>query len=145
MHPEAAIDWYESNQRYLMAALDEVRSSLPGSESPPDDALRADRDHARDTLGGIAAAMPGPPALKSLCTVFELSPFERAILLLCAGMELDGSFAHLCAKAQSDAHRVDGAGKDLAVSCDVVIEKREDTEVRPEVAVRFVGVTDPEL
>jgi AAA+ superfamily predicted ATPase len=34
--------------------------------------------------------------------MFELSPFERSLLLLCAGMELDGTFASLCASAQGD-------------------------------------------
>ncbi|HYX51655.1 MAG TPA: ATP-binding protein, partial [Ktedonobacteraceae bacterium] len=43
-----------------------------------------------------------PPALDVLCSVFNLSAFERDILMLCAGVEIDKEFAHLCAAAQGD-------------------------------------------
>lgn len=43
-----------------------------------------------------------PSALDALCEWFQLSPFERAILLLCAGIELDREFAILCAAAHGD-------------------------------------------
>src|SRR5947207_3024475 len=46
-----------------------------------------------------------PPALEMLCKLFGLSPFERAVLLMCAGMELDSKFAGVCAKANSDPRR----------------------------------------
>ena len=44
-----------------------------------------------------------PPALERVTGVFGLSPFERAVLLLCAGIELDPDFASLCAAAQGSA------------------------------------------
>jgi hypothetical protein len=44
-------------------------------------------------LDTIRAAMEAPPALETLTETFSLSPFERALLLLCAGVELDGRFA----------------------------------------------------
>lgn len=37
-----------------------------------------------------------------LCEAFALSPFERDVLVLCAGMELDSAFASHCAAAQND-------------------------------------------
>ncbi len=37
--------------------------------------------------------------------MFGLSPFERELLLLCAGVELDSKFAAVCAQAQGDARR----------------------------------------
>lgn len=43
-----------------------------------------------------------PSALDALCEWFQLSPFERAILLLCVGMELDREFALLCAAVHGD-------------------------------------------
>ena len=43
--------------------------------------------------------MPAPAALDTLCAMFGLSEFERRIVLLCAGMELDGEFASRCAAA----------------------------------------------
>jgi hypothetical protein len=58
-------------------------------------AIETDRDSEPDS----------PTALDRLCTTFRLTPFERAILLACAGMELDASFATLCAAAQDSATR----------------------------------------
>jgi hypothetical protein len=42
--------------------------------------------------------LPEPPALAHLCSVFNLSPFERYILLLCIAMELEPSLGSLCAE-----------------------------------------------
>lgn len=91
--------WHEANQRYLTAALDEVRAALrrhiaaaDGDEAPepPPDA------------GDVAVGMGVPPALAQLCWAFGLSPFERDVLLLCAGVELEASFAALCGAALGD-------------------------------------------
>jgi hypothetical protein len=49
--------------------------------------------------------MSAPSALETLCTTFGLSPFERDVLLLCAGVELDSTFSRLCAAAQGDPLR----------------------------------------
>ncbi len=87
--------WQETNQRSLIAALSEIRQALqtkintagenlPQSPNPP---------------------IPAPPALQQLCQTFGLSKFERDVLLLCAGMELDAAFPALCAAAQGDAQR----------------------------------------
>jgi hypothetical protein len=82
------------NQRYLTASLARVRLALerrvapdsaPGSLLPPP----------------LPDRGPGaPPALQALCSGLGLSPFERDVLLLCAGMDLDARFAQLCAAAQ---------------------------------------------
>src|SRR5947209_3411950 len=89
-------EWADHNQRELVAALAELRAGLlrytarkEGQAPPPEP-------------GGHQAT---PPALNLLCSAFGLSSFERAILLLCAGMELDASFAGLCAGAQGDPTR----------------------------------------
>ena len=95
--------WYEANQRYLIAALAEVRRALErygarAQEVPgPDEPGR--------TLQEALGAMPAPPALESLAEIFGLTPFERDLLLLCAGVELDSSFAACCASAQDDPRR----------------------------------------
>lgn len=54
-----------------------------------------------------AATLPAtaPPAIDTVARIFNLTSFERAILLLCAGMELDARFAGLCAAAQGDQAR----------------------------------------
>ena len=58
--------------------------------------------HAR-SRGDAAAATPRAAALDALRRSFGLSPFERDVLLLCAGVELDARVrAPLCAAAQGD-------------------------------------------
>jgi len=47
--------------------------------------------------------LPEPPALAHLCSVFNLSPFERYILLLCVAMELEPSLGSLCAEINKNA------------------------------------------
>ncbi len=50
-----------------------------------------------------AASSDAPAgALEELSATFGLSSFEQKILVLCAGMELDSTFAPLCAEAQGD-------------------------------------------
>jgi hypothetical protein len=106
-------DWNEANQRYLMAALGVVRESLERhisrSEGKHEAAQHAGRAHgegaARKALEEAAEALPSPAALQMLSNTFGLSSFERDLLLLCAGVELDSSFASLCAAAQGDASR----------------------------------------
>ncbi|HEV2829178.1 MAG TPA: ATP-binding protein [Pyrinomonadaceae bacterium] len=49
-----------------------------------------------------AEAAPPAPAMILLSQSFNLSKFEREILLLCAAMEMDTGIAALCANAQSN-------------------------------------------
>lgn len=99
--------WHEANQRYLTAALAEVRESLEGHASRGQALPELDGrcGPARQALQEAATAMPAPPALETLCAAVGLSPFERDLLLLCAGMELDAAFASLCAAAQGEPAR----------------------------------------
>ena len=83
----------ELDQRYLVAAVGVLRARLEalfGVEG-------ADRvEVAREALRQAAAALPGPAPLDTLSATFGLSAFECDILLLCAGVELDGAFGDLC-------------------------------------------------
>ena len=47
---------------------------------------------------GLRAEMPSPPALDGIAEGFGLSDFERDMLLLCAGVELDTAVASACAE-----------------------------------------------
>ncbi len=51
------------------------------------------------------SATPGSATLDRLCQTFGLSNFERHLLLLCVGMELDRTLASLCAEAQGDTQK----------------------------------------
>ena len=67
-------EWLEANQQGLAAELARVASAIRGTEAPE--------------------APPSPAgALDRLCRTFGLSAFERDVLLLCAGVELDSAFA----------------------------------------------------
>lgn len=52
----------------------------------------------------IAAELDGSPSLDHLCEGLGLSTFERDLLLLCLGIELDPQLAQLCATAHGAAH-----------------------------------------
>jgi ATPase family protein associated with various cellular activities (AAA)/winged helix domain-containing protein len=100
-------DWVTSNQAGLAAALADIKATL---------ARHADRgtstfaeDEIPKTLAEEASSPAplrgGAAALDALCTAFNLSVFERSILLLCAGIELDSTVASLCAAAQGNPQR----------------------------------------
>lgn len=98
----AAHTWEEANQICLMAELAEVRARLekllarpkvpdaPGAAVPP------------VTPEEVRSTMTTPPALETLCATFGLTPFERQILLMCAGAELDSRFASLYLAANKE-------------------------------------------
>jgi hypothetical protein len=92
--------WAEANQRYLVAKLAVLRGLLAPGSSEETLARRALAQHA---LEEAAAAMPSPPALELLASAFGLSAFERDLVLMCAGVELDSAFANQCAAAQGDS------------------------------------------
>jgi hypothetical protein len=120
MTAEATANWQSVNQAHLVVALAEVKLVLR---------RHADRNGPATTqnngsLGTTAGVPPlneswgskaearhsalGPeptPALETLCAAFALSRFERDLILLCAGIELDSAFAVLCAAAQGDSSR----------------------------------------
>ncbi len=97
--------WTEANQRYLVAALARVRAALERHAARTQDDAEPAAAQNTATAQDAAACATWAPALETLCATFGLSSFERAVLLLCAGVELDGAFAALCAAAQGDQAR----------------------------------------
>jgi hypothetical protein len=96
--------WAVANQRHLLAALARVRVAVAAHAA----ACGATGPRARPVNQASAdgASVEGdPPALERVVRGFGLSPFERDLLLLCAGCELDASFATLCAAAHRDERR----------------------------------------
>jgi hypothetical protein len=98
--------WEESNQACLMAALAEVRARLTRLLLPPEAQSAENTESAapaQEFAESVRASMPAPPALETLAATFGLTTFERRILLMCAGAELDSRFASLFAAANKDA------------------------------------------
>ncbi len=95
-------DWTLANQQHLLADLAMIRRALArhASDVPAASAFVTDDQP-------LPPPMPegAPAALDTLAALFGLSPFERAIVVLCAGIELDATFAPLCAAAQADPQR----------------------------------------
>jgi hypothetical protein len=104
---DMAGDWPRLNQRLLVAALAAAREALErhaAAVGNPTGQRQAAPSTAEvpDTAGD---ALEPPPALERMCTIFGLSGFERDLLLLCAGVELDAVFAAICSAAQGDTGR----------------------------------------
>ena len=93
----ASPNWIEANQRDLLTAIGEVRVAL--------DRIAKGEDGSAPHLDAVHQSSAVPSAVQALCSAFGLSRFERAILLMCAGVELDGRFANACATAQGDPAR----------------------------------------
>jgi len=93
MNADSPLTWFEANQRDLTQELARLlvllESAANGAPAQPGTAGEA---QARDP-----GRTDGPFSLERLTTVFGLSPFERDVLLLCAGMELDSRFSKLLA------------------------------------------------
>ncbi|HTK06004.1 MAG TPA: AAA family ATPase [Ktedonobacteraceae bacterium] len=87
-------DWQRANQEYLLACLERMKQLLQQA---------SDKNEMSSTAASPDMEQTLPAALDALCAWLHLSPFERDILLLCAGIELDSAFGSLCAVLQADA------------------------------------------
>ncbi|MDQ5839769.1 MAG: hypothetical protein M3537_01150, partial [Chloroflexota bacterium] len=85
--------WLEDNQAHLIAALATTAAQV---------ARHLGRTGSGPSSDRVPAELTPAPALDVVCDAFGLTPFERAILLLCAGCELDANVAALCAEARGD-------------------------------------------
>jgi hypothetical protein len=108
-------DWQTANQRHLMAAIREVEGQLIafGNGARP-----AGNEGQRGPTGnegqGVVSSVEEAPffsrpfALDTLVAVLGLSSFERFILLLCAGIELDTDMGQLIAGLQNGSSGQNG-------------------------------------
>ncbi|HUI06067.1 MAG TPA: ATP-binding protein [Verrucomicrobiae bacterium] len=100
MSAATTANWHEANQRHLMESLAVVRAALKG-HGEHSQSLEPEKTPRPEEFTSDGP----PPALETLCVLFGLSEFERNLLLLCAGVELDSKVAALCAAAQGDPRR----------------------------------------
>lgn len=109
--PERHRDWTDANQQLLVAEFARLRQRLDDSG----DAADADTRDADAALEAANAALPAPAAIDLLADCCGLSPFEREVLLLCAGVEMDAQLAAQCERIAGDARRY-GATFGLALA-----------------------------
>ncbi|TNJ35431.1 ATP-binding protein [Arenimonas terrae] len=95
-----ATDWTSANQALLTAEIAcLMRRIVPDAEGPEGERLGT-------ALEAAQSKMPSPGALDLLAELFGLTPFERELLLLCCGVELDAQLAGACASNR----RIPGQG-----------------------------------
>jgi hypothetical protein len=99
------IPWEEANQSCLMTELSELRAHLEsflaqtGNRSASQPVRPFDLEPEQ-----VTSPKEFPSALDILSRIFGLSGFERRILLMCAGVELDSRFASLLQDAAKNLH-----------------------------------------
>jgi AAA+ superfamily predicted ATPase len=87
--------WVHANQHLLVTEFARIRARLAGDDTAA----------AADGVHEARAAMPEPSAIDRLTDYFGLSTFERDVVLLCAGVEMDSNLASLCAVRQDSTQR----------------------------------------
>jgi len=99
-HTDPSGSWSRQNQAYLSAQFESVRHRLAPEYA--DAAKTAELDRIADDL---RLQMQEPPAIDVLTQLFTLTNFERSLLLLCAGVEMDSRLADACATSQGHPQR----------------------------------------
>jgi len=89
------VNWAEANQSCLVLEFARLRGrlGLEQAQSTPDEPQQ------------VRNSMQTTPAIDTLASIFKLSPFERDLLLLCAGIEMDSALAARCAEALNRPQR----------------------------------------
>ena len=93
--PDRVVDWTGANQHLLVAEFARLKQRLAGDDET---LAQLECDAAR-------AAMPQRAAIDHLVDSFALTGFERDLMLLVAGVEMDARLAALCGEAQSQPQR----------------------------------------
>ncbi|MBI2278264.1 MAG: ATP-binding protein [Dechloromonas sp.] len=102
MNAPLSQDWTIANQQLLVAEFARLKQRLQPTTGKTITHVR--RDQA-DDIARARQALRGESAIDWLTAAFALSAFERDLLLLCAGAEMDADLARACAAAQGDAAR----------------------------------------
>jgi hypothetical protein len=88
-------NWLQLNQTYLKLCLRRVRSlmQVPQRQNGQPETRQKKLETLQNQLQDIRVQMRSSPAIDSLCDSFALTEFERDILLLGTGIELETAFA----------------------------------------------------
>ena len=79
MNAQLDIDWTADNQQLLVAEFARLRALLGEGDLP----------EAQAQIDAVRQRMPTVSAIDTLTQLFALSDFERDLLLLASGVELD--------------------------------------------------------
>jgi len=93
--------WIEQNQAYLGEEFARLRDRLSGARQGTREGSSALDDRAVTA----PATMTPPPAIDVLAELFGLTGFERSLLLLSAGADMDSRLAESCAAVQGASQK----------------------------------------
>ena len=102
MNAPLAQDWTIANQQLLVAEFARLKERLPRSTGNIAQNQNAETGAA---LADARQLLHTESAIDWLTAAFGLSGFERDLLLLCAGAEMDAELARACALAHGDTGR----------------------------------------
>jgi hypothetical protein len=94
-------DWTIANQQLLVAEFARLKEML----RPPKEKAAITSAEVAEAISEARLAIHHDSAIDWLAAAFGLSAFERDLLLLCAGTEMDADLARRCALAQGDTTR----------------------------------------
>jgi hypothetical protein len=96
-------NWLQLNQSYLALNLERLRLGIQAQqpENQPTQDRRQQLKDVRNQIEKLRLKMNPAPALDSLCAAFGLTEFERDLLLLGAGVELEAVFAKAVASCNA--------------------------------------------
>jgi hypothetical protein len=97
MNAPAGLDWATANQQLLVAEFARLRALLGDGDG--------DATLSQNRLAALRNEMREPAAIDRLCQLFDLSTFERDLLLLVAAVEMDARIAQLCGQANAQPGR----------------------------------------
>jgi len=100
MNAPRDLDWSTVNQHVLVLEFVRLGALLADGQTEVDAAARAQAE-----ADALRARLRRPAAIDTLARLFGLTPFERDIVLLCAGCEMDARLADCCAHTQGQASR----------------------------------------
>ncbi len=104
-------NWVDLNQKYLTTAINCVKArllmyqnTLSGNSGTED--FNQQLESAEKELRILENDMSAKPALQQLSDLFTLGSFEKKMLLLCAGVELDAQLANLVQVLQGGSFKL---------------------------------------
>jgi hypothetical protein len=90
MSQRIPISWAEANQAYLVMEFARLRRRFTAEDETADEKFDEESLHS---------SLDPPAAIDRLATIFGLSPFERDVVLLAAGVEMDSQLAQRVGEA----------------------------------------------
>jgi len=94
MNDRSDVGWPEANQEWLSQCVAALKAAMHSGSEP-----------FELPVADAPVFAQRPPTLYRIVQSFGLSSFERSLLLLCAGIELDPELGAICAAAHGDATR----------------------------------------